>query len=162
MKNIVKWKNGDMSQLRSNLLTMHHVAYQHQVSMVNHLDRSEVLNLCGHQKTVGKYKSIMKVFVVKKIRHVVAIMLKWTEILGNHERQKRSNSNVWPLYMCSVLTAEVAFIRLCQGRYFEKDINALCNGKSISKQSNNYKLDSFCDEKGILRVCGRIRKSTLE
>ena len=64
--------------------------------------------------------------------------------------------------MYSVQTAEVAIIRLCQGRYFEKNINALCNGKSISKQSNIYKLNPFLDEKGILRVRRRIRKSTLE
>ena len=86
----------------------------------------------------------------KKMRHVVAIMLKWEEILHNHKRQKMSNSNTWYLDMCLVQTAEEAIIRLCQGRYFEKDINALCNGKSISKQSNIYKLDPFLDEKYIL------------
>ena len=64
--------------------------------------------------------------------------------------------------MYSVQTAEVAVIRLCQGRYFEKGINTLRNGKSISKQSNIYKLDPFLGEKGILRVGGRTKKSTLE
>ena len=59
-------------------------------------------------------------------------------------------------------TAEVAIIRLCQGRYFEKDSSALHNCKSISKQSNIHKLDLFLDKKGILWVGGRIRKSTLE
>ena len=98
----------------------------------------------------------------KKMRHVVAIMLKWKEILHNHERQKISNRNIWYLDMCSMQTAEVAIIRLCQGRYFEKDINALRNGKSISKQRNIYKLDPFLEKKGILRVGGRIRKSILE
>ena len=64
--------------------------------------------------------------------------------------------------MCSVQTAEVAIIRLCQGRYFEKGIKVSQNGKSISKQGNIYKLDPFFDEKGILRVGRRIRKSILE
>ena len=64
--------------------------------------------------------------------------------------------------MCSVQTAEVAIIRFCQGRYFEKGISASRNSKSISKQSSIYKLDPFLDEKGILRVGGRIRKSILE
>ena len=77
-------------------------------------------------------------------------------------KNKISNSNTWYLDMCSVQTAEVAIIRLCQRRYFEKDINALRNGKSISKQSKIYKLDPFLDKKGILQVGGRIRKSTLE
>ena len=72
----------------------------------------------------------------KNVRHVVAIMLKWKEILHHHEQQKISNINTWYLDMCSVQTAEVAITRLCQVRYFEKNINALHNGKRISKQSN--------------------------
>ena len=59
-------------------------------------------------------------------------------------------------------TAEVSVIRLCQRRYFEKDINALCSGKSVSKQSNIYKLDPFLEKKEILWAGGRIIKSTLE
>ena len=98
----------------------------------------------------------------ENVRHVLAIMLKCKEILHHHEQQKISNINTWYLDMCSVQTAEVAIIRLCQVRYFEKDINALHNGKRISKQSNIYKLDLFPDEKGILGVGGRIRKSTLQ
>ena len=84
------------------------------------------------------------------MRHVVAIMLIWKEILHHHERQDISNSNTLYLNMCLVHTTEVAIIRLFQGRYLEKDINALRNGKSISKQSNIYMLDPFLDEKCIL------------
>ena len=73
-----------------------------------------------------------------------------------------SNSNTLYLNMCLVHTTEVAIVRLFQGRYFEKDINALRNGKSISKQSNIYMLDPFLDEKCILWVVRKIRKSTLE
>ena len=86
----------------------------------------------------------------KKMRHVVAITLIWKEILHRHERQNISNSNTLYLNMCLVHTTEVAIVRLFQGRYFEKDINALRNGKSISKQSNIYMLDPFLDEKCIL------------
>ena len=49
--------------------------------------------------------------------HVVAIMLKWKEILYSHERQKISNSNAWQIDMCSVQTGELTIIRLCQKRY---------------------------------------------
>ena len=73
-----------------------------------------------------------------KMRYLVDIMLKWKEILHCHERQKISNSNTWYLDSCSEQIAEVAVIRLCQRRYFEKDINALRSGKSVSKQSNIY------------------------
>ena len=86
----------------------------------------------------------------KKMRHLVAIMLKWKEILHSPKRQKMSNSNTWYLDMCSVQTAEEAIIRLCRVRQFEKDINVLYHGKSISKQRNIYKLDPFLDEKGVL------------
>ena len=79
-------------------------------------------------------------------------MLKWKEILHCHERQKISNSNTWYLDVFSVQTAEVAIIRLCQGRYFEKDINALQNGKPIFKQSKIYKLDPFLDKKAFFEL----------
>ena len=96
------------------------------------------------------------------MRHVVAIMLIWKEILHHHERQDISNSNTLYLNMCLVHTTEVAIIRLFQGRYFEKDINVLRNGKSISKQSNIYMLDPFLDEKCILWVVRKIGKCTFE
>ena len=79
-------------------------------------------------------------------------MLKWKEILHCHERQKISNSNTWYLDVFSVQTAEVAIIRLCQGRYFEKDINALQNGKPIFKQSKIYKLDPFLEKKAFFEL----------
>ena len=79
-------------------------------------------------------------------------MLKWKEILHCHERQKISNSNTWYLDVFSVQTAEVAIIRLCQGRYFEKDINALQNGRPIFKQSKIYKLDPFLDKKAFFEL----------
>ena len=79
-------------------------------------------------------------------------MLKWKEILHCHERQKISNSNTWYLNVFSVQTAEVAIIRLCQGRYFEKDINALHNGKPIFKQSKIYKLDPFLEKKAFFEL----------
>ena len=79
-------------------------------------------------------------------------MLKWKEILHCHERQKISNSNTWYLDVFSVQTAEVAIIRLCQGRYFEKDINALQNGKPIFKQSKIYKLDPFLNKKAFFEL----------
>ena len=63
----------------------------------------------------------------KKMRHVIAIMLKWKEILHSHERLKISHSNASHLELCLVQTEEVAVIILCQGRYIEKDINALHN-----------------------------------
>ena len=86
-----------MFQLKSTLQTMYHMAYQQQVPRVNNLDGSQVLNFCVHQKTVGKWKSIMKAVKVnaivvdgnntvidalervpswKKMRHLVEIMLK--------------------------------------------------------------------------------------
>ena len=70
----------------------------------------------------------------KKMRHVVAITLIWKEILHRHERQNISNSNTLYLNMCLVHTAEVAIVRLFQGRYFEKDINALRNVYFQTKQ----------------------------
>ena len=39
------------------------------------------------------------------MRYVVAIMIKWKEILNSHERLKISNSNAWHLDICSVQSA---------------------------------------------------------
>ena len=89
------------------------------------------------------------------MRHVVAIMLKWKEVLHSPKRQKMLNSHTWYLDMCLVQTAEEAVIRLCHRRYFEKDINTLHHAKSVSKQSSVCKLDLFLDEKDILQVGGR-------
>ena len=47
---------------------MYHMAYQQQVPRVNNLDSSQVLNFCVHQKTVGKWKSIMKVSMMQILK----------------------------------------------------------------------------------------------
>ena len=65
---IVKWNNGHMFQLKSTLQTMYNMAYQQQVPRVNNLDGSQVLNFCVHQKTVGKWKSIMKVSMMQILK----------------------------------------------------------------------------------------------
>ena len=66
-----------MYQLKLTQQTMHHMACQQQVSMVNHLDSSQVLNFCGHQKTVRKEKSIVKVSMkqILKLKALLKLIL---------------------------------------------------------------------------------------
>ena len=54
-------KHSEVEQLRYVLIKINSANYASwclstQISMVNHLDGSQVLNFCGHQKTVGKWK----------------------------------------------------------------------------------------------------------
>ena len=103
------------------------MAYQHQVSMVNCLDSSQVLNFCGHQKTLEKIEEHYE-----KIKQQCLTQFRW-----------------WKQQL-SVVSKKILW----------EDIDTLC--KSISKQSNIYNLQPFLNEKDILRVGGRIMKSTLE
>ena len=57
-----------MFQLKSNLQTMYHMTYQQQVPRVNNLDGSQVLSFCVHQKTVGKWRSSMKVSMMQILK----------------------------------------------------------------------------------------------
>ncbi|XP_023816942.1 uncharacterized protein LOC111948389 [Oryzias latipes] len=59
--------------------------------------------------------------------------------------------------------AENLIIRLVQNEAFCKDIKTLTSTKTITKakDSNLWKLSTFLDDKGILRVGGRLSQSTL-
>ena len=64
------------------------------------------------------------------------------------------------------LLEEREIIRLHQQPAFKEEVEALmhsCNGdrKTLMKRSSVYKLDHFIDERGLLRVGGRLRKSSL-
>ena len=62
--------------------------------------------------------------------------------------------------------AQERVIRLHQQQVFGKEINHLRDGnkddkKLLSRRSDIYNLDSYIDEKGLLRVGGRLKKSNL-
>ena len=61
---------------------MHHMVCQQQVYMVNHLDDSQVLNFGGHQKNVGKQKSIMEVSMMQilKLKALLKLILQQSTV----------------------------------------------------------------------------------
>ena len=62
--------------------------------------------------------------------------------------------------------AQEGVTRLHQQQVFGKEINHLSDGntgdkKLLRRRSGIYNLDSYIDEKGLLRVGGRLKKSNL-
>eukprot|EP00794_Sanderia_malayensis_P002619 gene2619-3032_t len=58
--------------------------------------------------------------------------------------------------------AEEWLIKQEQKKYFEKELQDLSSRKSLSKKSSICSLNPFIDENGLIRVGGRLRRSSLE
>ena len=103
----------------------------------------------------------------KKMKRVVAWILKYKKILSSTVRQ--NSVKVLPTIGLDVSLLEEAqqkITRLHQQQAFKEEVETLMYGgngdrKTLMKRSSVYKLDPFIDEKGLLRVGGRLRKSNL-
>lgn len=65
--------------------------------------------------------------------------------------------------MCSLISeelrdAETFIIKQVQLESFSKEINALMEGRNVSLESPISSLSPILDEKGVLRVGGRLKK----
>ena len=58
--------------------------------------------------------------------------------------------------------AEEWLIKQEQKKYYQREVQNLSSKKPISKKSNIYDLNPFIDEKGLIRVGGRLRRSSLD
>ena len=102
-----------------------------------------------------------------RMKRVVAWILKYKKILSSRVRQ--NSVKILPKIGLDVSLLEEAqqeIIRLHQRQAFKEEVETLmygCNGnrKTLMKRSNVYKVDPFIDERGLLRVGGRLRKSNL-
>ena len=98
---------------------------------------------------------------------MVSWILKYKKILSSRVRQ--NSVKILPKIGLDVSLLEEAqqeIIRLHQQQAFKKEVETFMhsgNGdrKTVMKRSSVYKLDSFIDERGLLRVGGRRRKSNL-
>ena len=61
----------------------------------------------------------------------------------------------------SVQMAESLRIKSSQSKYFSNELKILGEKAILNKKSSIYKLDPFLDRCGLLRVGGRIQKSTV-
>ena len=91
----------------------------------------------------------------KKARKIVAICLRFIQNLRSRSKDFISVDDL--------VKAEVLLVKIAQSRAFPQEINCLQNGggKAVSKSSPLRKLDPFLDEKGVLRVGGRIKQGML-
>ena len=102
------------------------------------------------------------------MKMVVAWILKYKKNLILRTRHRSSPKALSPtdLDVSLLEYAQEEVIRLHQQHVFGKEIDHLRDGnagdkKSLNRRSGIYDLDPYIDEKGLLRVCGRLKKSSL-
>ena len=84
-----------------------------------------------------------------KLKRIVATMLKW-------------RCKIKKITVDDLQKAELCIIRLVQQEVFKTEMKALKDGKCIPKNSCLYSLDAFLDEQNVLRVGGRLRRSSFD
>jgi hypothetical protein len=89
-----------------------------------------------------------------KIRRIVSLCLNIKQVIT---RQLKPCE----LTPADLKAAETIIIRMVQSHAFSSDIEALLKAESLPQGSSITKLDPFLDDKGILRVGGRLRHSSL-
>ncbi|XP_051792766.1 uncharacterized protein LOC127530319 [Acanthochromis polyacanthus] len=70
--------------------------------------------------------------------------------------------NTKPYTAEQLLKAETLIIRCVQRKTYSKEFDCLAAGKTIPKDSSLWKLDPYMDEKGLLRVGGRLKHAALD
>ena len=112
--------------------------------------------------SVNIINALEKITSWKKIKRIMAVIMKYKETLLNLAKKRKANT-VGPIVDMNLQQkAETAVIKLCQKRTFQKEISTLENGRAISSQCSIFKLDPFLDNDGVLRVGGRIKKANLD
>lgn len=66
-----------------------------------------------------------------------------------------------PLTTLELRNAEIILCKLAQRESFSEEISSLKNGKAVRKSSHIYKLTPVLDKEGVIRLDGRIRRSTV-
>ncbi|GBM34821.1 hypothetical protein AVEN_208028-1 [Araneus ventricosus] len=73
---------------------------------------------------------------------------------------KRKNAEKGPLTSDELTTAEMFWVRITQNDSYSNEITCLKNNKSLPRDSKLLCLNPFLDSNGVLRVTGRLGKST--
>ena len=76
-------------------------------------------------------------------------------------RSKNGNGSGHTSVIYTLRQAETLIIKVVQSETFQDEIEALQDGKCVSRKSPIFKLDPFIDDTGLLRVGGRLRRSNL-
>ena len=65
-----------------------------------------------------------------------------------------------PLQVQEMVQAEFQILKFAQHEHFGEEISALSSNNSVSPSSKLYKLDCFLDDRGLIRVGGRLEKAS--
>ncbi len=97
-------------------------------------------------------------------RRAIAVCLRLKEKLQKHISNQHDNTTKYePVCVDELQNAEKLIMKEHQRAKFPKEINQLSqeNNNGLKKDSCLLKLDPFLDDQGLLRVGGRIRRSSL-
>ncbi|XP_049883593.1 uncharacterized protein LOC126379074 [Pectinophora gossypiella] len=104
---------------------------------------------------------------LKRVTRVLACVLRAVQIFSIQKRNNAINNlpncekRVLPLSPQELTTATERIIKDVQEQCFSEDIERLKKGIPISQKSNLLKLTPYLDDKGLLRVKGRLTNSML-
>ena len=94
-----------------------------------------------------------------RLKYAVAVYRKLIKILA--DRKTKTASTNYQISVTDIAAAEKSVIRYVQRNHFGKDVKHLTsNDKVLPKDSHIFKLDPYMEE-GLLRVGGRLDKSSL-
>ena len=97
-----------------------------------------------------------------KLKKIVAILKRFTQYLQAKTLQKEELKSVCtPISAEDLQQAEHAILKYVQRHCFEKEVLCLQNKQNLTRKSSIYRLDPYMDENGLLRVGGRLRRSTI-
>ena len=90
-----------------------------------------------------------------RMKRTLATVVAFTQ-MSRCKRPKHS-----PIAVEDVVAAEALIVSWVQAKYFPDEVRALKEKRSVGKSSRVHILDPFLDEKGVMRVGGRLRKTML-
>ncbi|XP_071577334.1 uncharacterized protein, partial [Temnothorax nylanderi] len=122
------------------------------------------LDLSGAEKHLWSDSKVALVWIQghpskwkTRLLRVTAWGLRWLNVLQSRHKQ----------FVTGILTpqeledAEQRWIRIVQEAWFADELQALARGQALSRRSSILKMHPIIDEKGILRVGGRLKHAIL-
>lgn len=130
-------------------------------------DSIELPELKTHHTLGGEEASSMpdlSVYLAKysKLTTLIRVLARVLRFANNCRSHKRSDRSLGPLQVSELENAQNVAIKLSQKDSFPIELGLLRKGKSLNSKAALSSLNPFFDEKGILRVGGRIDSSTYQ
>jgi hypothetical protein len=91
-----------------------------------------------------------------KLKRVWAWILRFKKILLSRLRKADVGVLTSSLSVPEIKEAELEIVKLLQSKYFSEEIEILRGGKTLKKSGKLYRLEPLLDNRGILRIGGRL------